>query len=100
MWDMSRLIRKCENFNLFYSFCPQLVVDTERQTRDYTQVAYVRKRGGLFMVKQTCLHSNYIVYIRRNFTQGSHDFNAKRLELSKTLRNQRSKGVLSLLISF
>ena len=52
------------------------------------------------MAKQYCLHSNYFVYIRRNFTQGSHDFNAKRLEQSKTLRNQRSKGVLSLLISF
>ena len=52
------------------------------------------------MVKQNCLHNNYFVYIRRNFTQGSHDFNAKRLEQSKTLRNHRSKGVLSLLISF
>ena len=56
--------------------------------------------GGLFMVKQNCLHNIYFVYIGRNFTQGSHDFNAKRLEQSKTLQNQRSKGVLSLLISF
>ena len=52
------------------------------------------------MVKQNCLHNNYFVYIRRNFTQGSHDFNSKCLEQSKTLRNQRWKGVLSLLISF
>ena len=40
-----------------------------------TQVGYVRKRGGLLMVKQNCLHNTYFVYIRRNFTQGSHDFN-------------------------
>ena len=52
------------------------------------------------MVKQYCLHSNYFVYIKMNFTQGSHDFNAKRLKQSKALRNHRSKGVLSLLISF
>ena len=58
----------------------------------HTQVGYVRKRGGLFMVKQYCLHSNYFVYIRRNFTQGSHDFNAKRLEQSKALRNDQIRG--------
>ena len=25
MWDMSALIRRCENFGLFYNFCSQLV---------------------------------------------------------------------------
>ena len=34
MWDMSALIRRCEIFGLFYSFCSQLVVDAESQTRD------------------------------------------------------------------
>ena len=34
MWDMSALIRRCEIFGLFYSFCSLLVVDAESQTRD------------------------------------------------------------------
>ena len=33
MWDMSTLIRRCENFGLFYSFGSQLVEALERQTR-------------------------------------------------------------------
>ena len=35
MWGKSTLIWRCENFSLFYSFCSELVVDTESQTRDY-----------------------------------------------------------------
>ena len=31
MWDMSALIRRCENFGLFYSFCSQLAEASERQ---------------------------------------------------------------------
>ena len=32
VWDMSTLIRRCENFGLFYSFCSQLAEASERQT--------------------------------------------------------------------
>jgi hypothetical protein len=32
MWDMSALIRRCENFGHFYSFCSQLAEASERQT--------------------------------------------------------------------
>ena len=32
MWDMSALIRRCENFGPFYSFCSQLAEASGRQT--------------------------------------------------------------------
>ena len=32
MWDMSALIRRCENFGHSYSFCSQLAEASERQT--------------------------------------------------------------------
>ena len=33
MWDMSALIRRCENFGLFYNFCSRLVEALEYQDK-------------------------------------------------------------------
>ena len=49
MWDMSALIRRCENFGLFYSFCSRLVVDAESQTRDQDVGRHVDVRTNPFL---------------------------------------------------
>ena len=49
MWDMSALIRRCENFRLFYSFCSQLVVGVESQTRDQDVGRHVDVRTITFL---------------------------------------------------
>ena len=49
MWDMSALIRRCENFGLFYSFCSQLVVDAESQTRNQDVGRHVDVRTITFL---------------------------------------------------
>ena len=49
MWDMSPLIRRCENFGLFYSYCSQLVVDAESQTRDQDVDRHVDVRMITFL---------------------------------------------------
>ena len=49
MWDMSALIRRCEIFGLFYSFCSLLVVDAESQTRDQDVGRHVDVRTITFL---------------------------------------------------
>ena len=49
MWDMSALIRRCENFGLFYSFCSQLAVDAESQARDQDVRRHVDIRTNPFL---------------------------------------------------
>ena len=49
MWDMSALIRRCEFFRLFYSFCSLLVVDAESQTRDQDVGRHVDVRTITFL---------------------------------------------------
>ena len=48
MWDMSVLIRRCENVSLFYSFC-SLVVDAESQTRDQDVSRHIDVRTFTFL---------------------------------------------------
>ena len=59
MWDMSALIRRCENFGLFYSFCSQLVVDAESQTRDQDVGRHVDVRTITFLEGLLLLRRSY-----------------------------------------
>ena len=49
MWDMSSLIRRCENFGLSLSLCSELVKASEHQTKAFEN--YHFKRSGLFAKK-------------------------------------------------
>ena len=48
MWDMSTLIRRCENLGHFYIFCSQLAQTLEYQTKASRQTCELSNQRLLF----------------------------------------------------